>query len=267
MLRTTSIDGTALAYERTGEGPVLVLMGGAFQTRNDPKWLALAGLLGDRFSVVTYDRRGRGDSGDTAPYDVRREVEDLAAIVEAVGGDGPARLMGMSSGSALALEAVQQGVPVARLAVYEPPFIVEDSRPPLPADYVAQLDKAVAEGRRGDAVEIFMTCAVGMPAEYLAPMRADVATWSHLESLAHTLAYDGRVMGTTMSGQPLPADRWPAVRIPALVVDGGASQPMFRHGADALAALLPAAERRTLEGQDHDVDPALLAPVLREFFA
>ncbi|RSS79267.1 alpha/beta fold hydrolase [Streptomyces sp. WAC06614] len=264
MLKTTSHDGTVIAYERFGQGPALVMVGGAFQVRDDAHWLTLARLLAERFTVVTYDRRGRGDSGDTGPYEVRREVEDIAALVAELGGS--ALLLGMSSGAVLALEAVQGGVPVTGLAVYEPPFVVEDSRPPLPADYVERLRTAVAEGRRGDAVELFLTAAVGLPAEYLGGMRADAAGWAHMESLAHTLAYDGTVMGATMSGRPLPADRWPAVTVPTLVVDGGASPPMFGHGARALAALLPAAERRTLEGQDHQVDPALLAGAVTEFF-
>ncbi|MFE9633272.1 alpha/beta fold hydrolase [Streptomyces sp. NPDC006463] len=267
MQKVISRDGTVIACDRTGEGPALVLVGGAFQVRDDPKWVELARRLGDRFTVVTYDRRGRGDSGDGAAYDVAREFEDLTAVIEGMAApDGRAFVMGMSSGAVLALEAAAHGVPICALALYEPPFVLDDSRPPLPADYLDRLHAALARGDRGAAVEVFMTAAVGIPAEYLAPMRADAATWDRLCSVAHTLPYDGAVMGDTMSGRPLPADRWASVRIPVLAVGGGASDPSLQAGAKALAELLPTARHHTLEGQTHDVDPAALAPVLRAFF-
>lgn len=263
MQKAISRDGTAIAYDRTGEGPALVLVGGAYQVRNDPRWDVLARLLGERFTVVTYDRRGRGDSGDTAPYAVEREIEDLAAVIAEL--DGPARVMGMSSGAVLALEAAAHGVPMKELALYEPPFVIDDSRPPVPADYVDRLDTAIAEDRRDDAVTLMLTAAVLVPAEFVGQMR-ESGVWSHFAALAHTLPYDARVMGDTMSGRPLPADRWADVRIPVLAIGGGASDPWMRSGARALAGLLPAGHHRTLDGQTHDVDPAVLAPALAEFF-
>ncbi|RSS57689.1 alpha/beta hydrolase [Streptomyces sp. WAC07061] len=263
MQKAISRDGTAIAYDRTGEGPALVLVGGAYQVRNDPRWAVLAGLLGERFTVVTYDRRGRGDSGDTAPYAVEREVEDLAAVIAEL--EGPVRVMGMSSGAVLALEAAAHGVPMKELALYEPPFVVDDSRPPVPADYVEQLDTAIAEDRRDDAVTLMLTAAVLVPAELVGQIRAS-GLWSHFAALAHTLPYDARVMGDTMSGHPLPADRWAAVRIPVLAIGGGASDPWLQSGARVLAALLPTGRHRTLDGQTHDVDPPALAPALAEFF-
>ncbi|MEU9034561.1 alpha/beta fold hydrolase [Streptomyces sp. NPDC048352] len=262
MEKAVSRDGTAIAYDRTGEGPALVLVGGAYQVRADPRWGVLARLLADRFTVVTYDRRGRGDSGDTAPYAVEREFEDLAAVIAEL--DGPVRVMGMSSGAVLALEAAAHGVPMKELTVYEPPFVIDDSRPPVPADYVARLDEAIAEGRRDDAVAFMLTAAVGVPAEVVEHMRVS-GIWNHFAALAHTLPYDARIMDGTMSGRPLPADRWAAVRIPVLALGGGASDPWLQSGARALAALLPAGLHRTLDGQTHDVDPAALAPVLAEF--
>ncbi|RST08173.1 alpha/beta hydrolase [Streptomyces sp. WAC07149] len=263
MQKAISRDGTAIAYDRTGEGPALVIVGGAYQVRDDPRWAVLAGLLGERFTVVTYDRRGRGDSGDTAPYAVEREIEDLAAVITEL--DGPVRVMGMSSGAVLALEAAAHGVPMKELALYEPPFVIDGSRPPVPSDYVEQLDTAIAEDRRDDAVTLMLTAAVLVPAEFVGQMRAS-GIWSHFAALAHTLPYDARVMGDTMSGNPLPADRWAAVRIPVLAIGGGASDPWLQSGARALAALLPEGLHRTLDGQTHDVDPAVLAPALAEFF-
>lgn len=174
-------------------------------------------------------------------------------------------MFGHSSGAVLALRAVASGLPVPRLAVYEPPFIVEDSRPPLPDDYVARLDELIGEGRRGDAAEYFMTAAVGIPAEYVAGMRSD-PSWQATEAVAHTIAYDGRVVGDTMSGNPLSPDPWHAISIPTLVMDGGASPDWQHNGTRALAAALPDAQRRTLEGQDHGPADAILAPMLVEFF-
>ncbi|MFE3281633.1 alpha/beta fold hydrolase, partial [Streptomyces sp. NPDC059233] len=141
MQKVVSRDGTVIAFDRIGAGPVLVLVGGAFQVRDDAKWVELARLLADRFTVVTYDRRGRGDSGDTAPYEVAREFEDLAAVIDAVG--ATAGVMGMSSGAVLALEAAAHGVPITALALYEPPFVLDDARPPLPADYLDRLHGAL----------------------------------------------------------------------------------------------------------------------------
>lgn len=263
METVRSKDGTTIAYDLTGDGPPVILVTGALGTRGDDP-LSPAKAVGSRFTAITYDRRGRGDSGDTPPYSVEREVEDIAALIEAVG--GTAYAYGISSGAVLALEAANRLPGIAKLAMYEPPFIIDASRPPLPADYVPRLNALVAEGRRGDAVELFMTAAVGIPAAYLGPMRAD-PSWASMEKVAHTIAYDGMVMGETMSGKPLPADRWTSVVAPTLVIAGGNSEPFFHDGARALADLLPNARYRTLEGQDHAVSPDALAPVLTEFFA
>lgn len=153
---------------------------------------------------------------------------------------------------------------VAKLALYEPPFIIDGSRASLPDDYVAHLDALIAAGRRGDAVEYFMTAALQIPAEYLDRMRRDPG-WADMEAVAHTIAYDGRVVGDTISGKPLPPDRWTAVTMPTLVLDGEATEQFMHDGADALMALLPAARRQTLTGQHHAVEPDALAPVLTAF--
>jgi pimeloyl-ACP methyl ester carboxylesterase len=256
-----SDDGTTIAFERKGAGPVVVLVPGALNDRHTMG--DLAGALSQRRTVIRYDRRGRGDSTDTPPYAVEREIDDLDAIIAAVGGSVSAA--GFSSGAALALEAAKRGTSIERLAVYEPPFIVDDSRPPAPEDYVAHLDDLVAAGARGDAVAYFMQAGVGLPAEMVAGMRS-MPMWPALEGLAHTIAYDARVMGEHIAGRPFAEGEWEAVRQPVLVLDGGASPDWARNGCRALAAALPDAEHRTLDGQTHDVAPHALAPALAEFF-
>jgi pimeloyl-ACP methyl ester carboxylesterase len=265
MTKVRSSDGTEIAFGQVGEGPPIILVGGATDYRAiNPTAQELVALLAPQFAVITYDRRGRGESGDTPPYAVEREVEDLAGLVAEAGGS--AFLLGFSSGAVLALDAAASGLDIPRLAVYEPPFVVDHSRPPVPDDFVAQLDRLVSEGRRDGAAEYFLTKAAGVPAEFVAPMRDD-PSWSVIEGVAHTLAYDGRIMGDTMSGKPLPARRWASVTMPTLVIDGGASEAFMHSGADALAELLPNAERRTLPGQTHAVSADALMPVVEEFLA
>ena len=262
MGTVTSKDGTTIAFDRSGEGPPVVVVGGALSTRSAAD--LLAGLLAPSFTVYAYDRRGRGDSGDTPPYAVEREVEDIQALIEEAGGSAFA--FGHSSGGALALEAAARTLGITKLAVYEPPFIVDASRPPLPDDSVERLTELASTGRRGDAVEYFMVTGVGMPPEAIAAMK-DAPFWPALEAVAHTLPYDIRVMAGNLSGKPLQADRWASVTIPTLVIDGGASPPWLGNAAQGLVDVLPEARRRTIEGQTHDVDPTLLAPVLEEFLA
>ena len=259
---TRSSDGTRIAYDRLGDGPPIVLVSGAFGNRSFPS--PLPSLLASHFTVFDYDRRGRNDSGDLAPYAVEREIEDLAAVVEAAGGS--AALYGVSSGAVLALEAAAAGVPATGLALYEPPLIVDDTRSPLPADYVERLDEFTDAGRSGDAVAYFMTTAVGIPRDVVTSMRS-TPMWAGLEAVAHTLAYDARIMRGFMNGKPLPGDRWASVDVPALVMDGGKSPAFQRNAVQALAGVMPNATRRTLEGQTHDVSMEVLAPVIAEFLA
>jgi pimeloyl-ACP methyl ester carboxylesterase len=190
-------------------------------------------------------------------------VEDIRALVEHAG--GTAFVFGHSSGAVLALEAALETPGITRLVLYEPPFIVDDSRPPLPGDYVEHLRELAATDRRGEAVEYFMTTGVGVPADAIASMR-ESPFWPSLEAVAHTLWYDGMIMGDNMVGKPLSADRWSSVTIPTLVIAGGAGPPSLRKAAQQLADVLPNARRLTMEGQTHEVDPTLLAPVLTEFF-
>ena len=261
MNRVTSKDGTPIAFEPSGEGPPLVIVGGALTDRHTAA--TQAGLLAPTFTVYTFDRRGRGDSGDTPPYAVEREVEDIQALVEDAG--GTAFALGHSSGAVLALEATAATPGITKLAMYEPPFIIDDSRPPLPDDYVRHLEELSASDRRGEAVEYFMTTGVGIPIEAIPSMK-ESPFWPSLEAMAHTISYDGRIMGDNMVGEPLRGDRWSSVTIPTLVIDGGASPPSLGSAAQALVDVLPNARRLTMEGQTHEVDPMLLAPVLGEFF-
>jgi pimeloyl-ACP methyl ester carboxylesterase len=254
----TSRDGTTIAFDRSGDGPVVILVGGAFQHRAfDPGTAELATLLAGHFTVVHYDRRGRGASGDTAPYAVERELDDLAALIEQAG--GPAFLYGSSSGANLALTAAQRGLSVGKLALWEPNFLVDDSRPPLPDDYVAQLEAHIAAGRRGDAVAYFLTTAAGLPEPFVAPMRA-TPMWPGMEAVAHTLPYDARIVDSFR----LPADAL-SPGAPTLVMAGGQT-PWMTAGAQALAKTLPHATFRLLDGQGHAVAADAVGPVLVEFF-
>ncbi len=262
MERVHSRDGTPIAFDRSGKGPPIILVDGALCYRASGPMGPLAALLEPHFTVLTYDRRGRGDSGDTAPYAVEREVEDIEALIGAAGGS--AFVYGISSGAALALEAANGGLAIEKLALYEAPFIVDDSRPPLPKDYLPHLNELIASGRRGDAVKLFMQ-VVGVPAMFVALIRF-MPTWSKLKAIAHTLAYDALIVEANQRGKPLPARRWAAATVPTLVVLGGKSPGWMRSAMQALASVLPNAKSRTLEGQTHMVKPKALAPVLVEFF-
>lgn len=265
MQTVTSRDGTTIAFDQYGEGsgPAVILIGGALSNRAfDPLNAPLAALLAPHYRVYGYDRRGRGDSGDTLPYAVEREVEDIEALIAHAG--GPAYLYGISSGAVLALHAARRLPAVRKLVAYEPPFIVDGSHAPRPDDYADRVREAVAAGRPGDAVEVFMTF-VGVPAEALPAMRNE-PFWPAMAAVAHTLAYDCAVMGDTQYGRPLPRRPWAAITTPALVVAGEKSETFLHTGADAIAELLPAAHRRTLPGQDHAVAPEAIAPILHEFF-
>jgi pimeloyl-ACP methyl ester carboxylesterase len=260
MNQVMSKDGTAIAFDRSGQGPTVILVGGAFQYRAiDPPTAHLAALLAEHFTVFHYDRRGRGESGDTQPYAIEREVEDLEALIQEAG--GPAFVFGMSSGGVLALDAAARGLAITKLAVYEPPFNSGDEQARQAAEhYTRQLTALLNEGRRGDAVALAMT-TWGAPAEAMADMR-QTPIWPLFEAVAPTLAYDNAIMGDGS----VPTDRLTSIPVPTLVMAGGASPAFMQDAAQAVAHALPNAKRRTLEGQTHDVAPQVLAPVLLEFF-
>lgn len=260
MEHVTSKDGTPIAYECTGSGAALVLVGPRDETG------PLAAELAGGFTVYTYDQRGYGESGDTSPYAVRREIEDLEALVGVAG--GRAHLYGASAGGALVLEAAAAGLPADRLAVYEVPYGLADG-PRQWRAYVEELETLLAAGRRGDVFACFMRIA-GSPDEDIAAARRSPA-WPALEAIAHTRLYGAYVLG---DGRP-PSTRLARITQPTLVLTGSVLSPhmarlrpdTFRRAADAIAASIPDAERRTIEGQTHMVDKSALVPVLEEFFA
>jgi pimeloyl-ACP methyl ester carboxylesterase len=259
MPTVTSADGTTIAYDRTGSGPALVLVDGAMCYRGAGPMRPLAALLTDAFTVYTYDRRGRGESSDTLPYAVAREVEDLQALIAKAGGE--ASVYGISSGAALALATAAAGPGITKLALYEPPFLAEVEDGTRIKEYTERLREHLDAGRKGDAVALFMT-HVGMPASAVAGMRAQPG-WTLLEAIAPTLAYDDEVL----AGGRVPRDLTSRINIPALVLAGGGSPQGLQQAANATAEALPTAEYRTLAGQTHDVAPDVLAPMLAEFLS
>ncbi|HEV2724527.1 MAG TPA: alpha/beta hydrolase [Thermoleophilaceae bacterium] len=260
----TSRDGSRIAYDRLGSGPAVILVGGALGYRKFKKMEELAKSLAEHCTVINYDRRGRGDSTEVKPFALEREIEDIAALIEAAGGS--ASLWGWSSGGALALRAAGRGVGVERLSVYEVPFMVTpEAKRPTP-DYGERLEELVAAGDRSGAVKHFMRNAVGVPAPFVALMRL-MPMWKGLEATAHTLPYDWAALGRhTMYGAPLDAEEWAPVAAPTLVVHGAKSPAVLKQGSRALAEVLPNAELRELEGVSHNVKMDVLAPVLAEFF-
>lgn len=262
METVCSRDGTVIAFDRVGDGPPLVLVDGAFCHRSFGPMPKLAPLLAKHFTVYHYDRRGRGDSGDTRPYAVDREVEDIEAVIGAAGGS--AFVYGISSGAALALEAANRGLPIDKLALYEAPFIVDDSREPIPDDYRARLTDMIATDRRSDAVKLFMR-AVGVPRVMVTLMQL-TPMWSQQKAIAHTVLYDTMIVEDHQKGRPLPPQRWRFVTAPTLAIVGGKSPAWMRNAMHALADVVPTSQRYTLAGQNHMVGAKALAPVLVDFF-
>ena len=257
MEKARSGDGTEIAFERLGEGDALVLVSGA--STDHAVHGSLAELLAADFTVINYDRRGRGESGDTLPYAVEREIEDIDAIIRVAGGS--ASVFGNSSGAVLALRAAAAGLPITRLALWDPPYMVDPDAPRRQQEYVTKLTELLAAGRRGDAMAFFMT-TVGLPQEMIAGMR-NAPMWPGLEALAHTLVYDATVMGDST----LPTGLASSVDVPTLVLTGGNSGAWADNAAQALTAALPASQHRVLEGQSHAVAWDVLAPALKEYFS
>ncbi|MGI8856115.1 MAG: alpha/beta fold hydrolase [Thermomicrobiales bacterium] len=257
----TAKDGTIIAYDRQGEGPAAILIAGALCARLSWAGPALAQLLAPHCTVYNYDRRGRGDSGDTAPYAVEREIEDLDALIDEAGGS--AYLFGHSSGAALALEAaITLGDKVKKLAMYDAPYNDDPTAQRAWREYNRRLTELLAADRRGDAVALFMQY-VGTPTDEIAAMR-HAPFWPALEAIAPTLAYDHTAL--LGEGGSVPTKRAAGVRVPALVLTGGESYPFMHDTARTLSQAMPQAQIRTLEGQAHNVNVEVLAPVLVAFF-
>lgn len=257
MKKVTSEDGTTIAFDRSGDGPSVVLIVGGPSDRSGNA--QLVELLAPHFTVYSYDRRGRGDSGDTPPYAVDREYEDLAAVIAEAGGS--AALIGYSGTGNIALEAAARGLAVTRLALWEPPFIVDGSRPPVPKDWGQRVDELVSAGRPGDALEYWLTTVIGAPVEAVAPMRT-TPFWAAMEPNAHMLVRDAALLGDFS----LPAERLATVTTPTLVLDGG-QMPWLSQGVRALVDVLPNAQHRTLAGQPHDLSMDVLVAEVTDFLA
>jgi len=264
MDQVLSRDGTPIAFDQTGHGPPIILVVGAFNDRSTAA--PLAAVLAARFTVLCYDRRGRGDSGDAAAYAVEREVEDLQALIARAGGS--ASVFGFSSGAVLALTAAARSLPITRLALYDLPLVADgplgaarQRAMPGGAEHAAKLAALVAAGRRGDAVEYFQLRIVGIPEDVVARLR-HAPFRPALEATAHTLVYEATLCGDGS----LPVALASAVRMPTLAIAGGAAFPFMRESAEALARLLPDGQAVTLEGATHDLIPAVLGPVLERFF-
>ena len=264
MRTVTSKDGTTIAFDQLGQGPALILVGGTFEQRamdSETSQLAALPLLSQHFTVFHYDRRGRGDSTDTEPYAVEREIEDIEALIDEAGGS--AFVFGISSGAALALEAaIRLGDKIKKLAMYEPPYFSDKTTQQVWMDYRKQLRQVLAEGRRGDAVALWMM-TTGMPAEQVPEIRQH-PMWPMWEAVAPTLVYDAAVMGEDFS---VPTERAARLAVPTLIMDGSVSYPFMHIATIALANAIPSAQHRTLEGQTHEVAAEAIAPVLVEFFA
>ncbi|GIP39313.1 alpha/beta hydrolase [Paenibacillus sp. J31TS4] len=267
MKTVISKDGTTIAYEKRGSGPALILVTGAFSYRQFPGQVKLAERLAERFTVYHYDRRGRGDSGDAPSYAVEREIEDLEAMIGAAGGS--AYVYGLSSGAVLALKAAAQGASIKKLALHEPPFVVEAKDPKPPADFVRHVQELVISDRREEAIRYFMTKGMGAPTFVPAMMRLMPGTWKKLKALAHTLPYDAALLEGYASGKPLDPEPWRGVSIPALVLEGLESPASLRHAALAVKNVLPNARLLSKKGLGHTkkLDAGRIAPELSAFFA
>jgi pimeloyl-ACP methyl ester carboxylesterase len=259
MNKVTSKDGTQIAYDKRGEGPAVILVDGALCHRAFGPMPRLSELLSSQFTVINYDRRGRGDSSDTQPYALEREIEDIDALIEAAGES--VYMFGTSSGACLALEAASQfGGKIKKLAMYEPPYNSEPAARQAWKEYRQGLDELLPAGRRGDAAALFMR-SVGTPDQQIEGMRQS-PIWPMFEAVAPTLAYDAAALGADRS---IPVERASKVSVPVLVMNGTAI-PFMLDTANELAEVIPNAEHKTLEGQTHDVSLEVLTPVVLEFF-
>jgi pimeloyl-ACP methyl ester carboxylesterase len=260
MQTVTSKDGTTIAFEKVGRGPAVILVVGAFNDRQTGKPLAEA--LKSHFTVYNYDRRARGDSTDTMPYAVEREIEDLDALIADAGGS--AYVFGYSSGAVLSLLAAAKRPAITKLALYDLPLMVgsdDSDQTRNSVSHVSELSALITEGRRGDAVEYYQGKVIGIPEFVIAQLR-NLPVRPALEAMAQSLVYDATIMGDGL----LPADLVPQITIPTLVVAGGASIPFMTETAHTLADSLANGQAKVLEGRTHDIVPDVLGPVLVSFY-
>ncbi|HTE00809.1 MAG TPA: alpha/beta hydrolase [Mucilaginibacter sp.] len=259
MKKVTSKDGTSIAYDQSGNGPILILVDGALCSRNFGPMPKLAELLTGHFTVINYDRRGRNDSGDTQPYAPEREIEDLAAIIKATGES--VYVAGISSGAALALAATASGLNIKKLALYEAPFDVDNTGHKAPKDSLQKLQKMIAEDRRGDAVKFFLHDMIGVPSFAVFMMKL-MPVFKKLKASAHTLPYDIELLGDLS----LPEKEAVSIKVPTLVGYGEKSPGSMQNAMKKLSDTIPGAELQMFKGQTHNISGKALAPALIEFF-
>ena len=258
MPKTTSKDGTSIAYEKAGNGPALILVDGALCSRNFGPMAKIADQLVQHFTVYRYDRRGRNESTETLPYSPEREVEDLEALIKEAGGS--AIVFGLSSGAALALHAAAAGLPISKLILYEAPFIASPGDKHTTTDHLGNLKKLIASENRGGAVKYFMRDMVGVPAFFVAIFPL-MPVWKKLKAAAHTLPNDASIMGNFSVPEKLAG----SVNIPTLVIGGGKSPAPLKLAVSNLSKAIPKAKMMTLEGQNHNVSAKVLAPAILDF--
>ncbi|NOU73699.1 alpha/beta fold hydrolase [Paenibacillus sp. LMG 31458] len=266
MYAIFSRDGTKIVYDKVGQGPALILVAGAFSYRKFPGLVQLANLLSEHFTVYNYDRRGRGDSGDTQPYDTGREIEDLQAMIDEAGGS--ANVWGLSSGAVLALQAASRGVNITKLTLHEPPFVVDAADRKPPENFVMHITELITANRRADGIKYFMTKGMGAPSFVVSLMRIMPGVWSKLMAVAHTLPYDAALVDGFIDGKSLPTQLWSTVTMPTLVLEGTESPAGLRHGAQALANVLPNAQLLSKKGLGHTkkLDAKMISSELASFF-
>ncbi|MEQ1770511.1 MAG: alpha/beta hydrolase [Devosia sp.] len=260
----TSKDGTQIGYSVIGSGPAIVLVDGAMCWRDMGPSTPLAAELKDRFTVYTYDRRGRGESGDTKPYSTQREVEDVAAVIAAAG--GTVAIYAISSGVALALEAANSLPGITSMVLYEAPMFTDGTRKPVPGDYVQRMEQLVASGDNAGAVKHFMQNGIGIPWFGLLMMQL-FGMFKKMAPVGPTLPYDTAFVYPFWTYKPLPANRWPNVTVPVLTMGGSKSDEWMQNAQKAIAANLPNARHETLQGQNHMVAATAIAPRIKEFLA
>lgn len=258
MSTVISKDGTAIAYEKTGTGPAVILVDGAFCGKSFGPMIKIAPLLSEGFTVITYDRRARGDSGDTQPYSVEREIEDIDTLIRIAGGS--AHLFGISSGAILCLKAADSGLNIIKLALLEPPF-VGNAKGRRPANAEHQLRQMISEGKKGKACEFYLRKVIGVPA--IVPFILKfTSNWPKMKHNAASLPNDAAVCGDFK----LPKELLSSIKIPAIVIDSLKSPQSLRIPVEAVAEALPNGTRISLKGTVHNVPPKILVPVLEKFF-
>ena len=262
MEKVISNDGTSIAFGKTGQGPALVLVDGAFCYSKYGVTPELVPLLSDHFTVYYYDRRGRGESSDTEPYSVEKEVEDLKKIIEQAGKEP--FICGFSSGACLVLQTIAKGIKVKKIALFEPPYVANshlDTAPPDDAEIT--LKNLVKQGKRSDAVKYFMTKVTGMPGLFVFLFKQfGKSMWTKNELVAHTLSYDVAIMGN----YSVPKEIAASINVPAIVIGGEKSPGNLRNAIETVAQSIPKSQMMLLKGQSHNVSMKVLAPCLIDFF-